>query len=155
VQAAGHGSNRALVLQAQAAAASVAVTTQPTRALATRLATLAEEADTIGLRALSVDCALVRVDALIKLRDYTTARDEVNRALAKAETLALRTLIARARYLRGHALRLLNDPDSSRDYAFALRLLDEMKAEDGNQNVLARADLSVMRADCVNYSKPK
>jgi tetratricopeptide (TPR) repeat protein len=155
VQAAGRGSNRALVLQAQAAAASVAVATQPTKALATRLATLAEEADTIGLRALSVDCALARVDALIKLRDYATARDEANRALARAETLSLRTLIARARFLRGHALRLLNDPDAARDYAFVLRLIDEMKAEDGNQNALKRADLAAMYADCQTYSKTK
>ena len=155
VQAAGRGSNRTLVLQAQATAASVAVATQPTKALATRLATLSQEAETIGLRALSVECSLARVDALLKLRDYATAGDEANRALARAETLSLRTLIARARFLRGHALRLSNDADAARDYAFVLRLIDEMKAEDGNQNALKRADLAAMYADCQTYSKTK
>ena len=155
VQAAGKGSDRALVLQAQAAAATVAVATQPTKALAARLATLSQEADTIGLRALSVDCALARVDALLKLRDFATAREEASRAVARAETLALRTRIARAHYLRGNALRLSNDADAARDYAFALRLLDEMKAEDGNQNVMKRADVAAMYADCQNHSKTK
>ncbi len=155
VQAAGRASDRSLTLLAQVAAATNAVTTQPTKALATRLAALAEEADTIGLRALSVECSLLRVDALIKLRDYATARDEANRAVAKAETLALRTLIARAHYLRGNALRLSNDADAFRDYAFTLRALEEMKAEDGNQNVLKRVDLAAMHADSLAYSKPK
>jgi hypothetical protein len=93
------------------------------------------------------------VDTLIKLRDFTTARDEANRAVAKSDALGLRVLIAKARYLRGAALRLANDPDASRDYAFALRLLDEIKGEDGNQSVLKRADLAAMYADCQRWSK--
>lgn len=155
VQLAGRGADRALVLQAQAAAASLAVATQPTKTLASRLATLSQEADSIGLPALSVECLLARVDALIKLRDYATARDEANRALARAETLTLRTLITRARYLRGNALRLSNESDATRDYAFVVRLLDEIKAEDGNQNILKRVDVGAMYAESLAYSKPK
>ena len=68
--------------------------------------------------------------------------------------LGLRMLIARARYLRATALRLSNDPEATRDYAAALRLLDELKGEDGNQNVMKRADLFVMYAECQRWSKP-
>jgi len=153
VQSAGRGSDRSLTLVAQAAAATVAVATQPTKALATRLEKLAQDADMIGLKALSVECSLARVDALTRLRDYATAREEANRAVAKAETLSLRTLITRAHYLRGQALRLSNDAEAYRDYAFTLRALDEMKAEDGNQNLLKRADLEAMRSDSAMYAK--
>jgi len=153
VQSASKASDRSLGLLAQASAATVAVTAQPTKALATRLATLAQDADSVGLKSLSVDCSLLRVDTLIKLRDYATAREEASRAVAKSDALGLRVLIAKARYLRGTALRLSNDREASRDYGFALRLLDEIKGEDGNQNVMKRADLSSMYADCQRYSK--
>jgi eukaryotic-like serine/threonine-protein kinase len=153
VQSASRASDRSLTLVAQAAAATVAVAAQPTKALATRLEKLAQDADVIGLRALSVECLLARVDTLIKLRDYATGRDEANRALARAETLALRTLITKAHYLRGQALRLSNDAEAYRDYGFTLRALDEMKAEDGSQNLLKRADLATMHADAAAYGK--
>jgi len=153
VQSAGKASDRSLALLAQGSAATVAVSTQPTKAIASRLATLAQDADSLGLRSLSVDCSLLRVEALIKLKDVATARDEASRAVAKADALGLRMLIARARFLRGTALRLANDAEASRDYAAALRLLDEIKNEDGNQNVMKRADLAAMYADCQRYSK--
>jgi len=153
VQSAGKASDRSLVLLAQGSAATVAVNTQPTKAIASRLATLAQDADSLGLRSLSVDCSLLRVDALLKLKDVATAREEASRAVAKADALGLRMLIAKARFLRGAALRLANDAEASRDYAAALRLLDEIKGEDGNQNVLKRADLAAMYADCQRYSK--
>jgi eukaryotic-like serine/threonine-protein kinase len=153
VQSAGKASDRSLALLAQGSAATVTVSGQPTRAIATRLATLAQEADSLGLRSLSVDCSLLRVDALLKLKDVATAREEASRAVAKADALGLRMLVARARYLRGTALRLFNDSEAPRDYAAALRLLDEIKGEDGNQNVMKRADLAAMYADCQRYSK--
>ena len=153
VQSASKASDRSLGLLAQASAATVAVSTQPTKALAARLATLAQDADSVGLKSLSVDYSLLRVDALIKLKDYATAREEAGRAVAKADALGLRMLIAKARYLQGTARRLSNDSDAPRDYAAALRLLDEIKGEDGNQNVMKRADLSAVYADCQRYSK--
>jgi hypothetical protein len=53
------------------------------------------------------------------------------------------------------ALRLSNDADAARDYAFVLRLIDEMKAEDGNQNALKRADLAAMYADLPDLLEDK
>jgi len=153
VQSAGKASDRSLALLAQGSAATVTVSTQPTKAIASRLAGLAQEADSVGLKSLSVECSLLRVDALLKLKDYATGREEANRAVAKADALGLRMLIAKARYLRGTALRLSNDAEAPRDYAAALRLLDEIKGEDGNQNVLKRADLATLYAQCQRYSK--
>ena len=35
----------------------------------------------------------------------------------------------------------------------ALRLLEELKSEEGNQDILKRADLAAMHAECVKGSK--
>ena len=153
VQSASRASDRSLSLLAQASVATVAVATQPTRALASQLATLAQDADTLGLKFLSVDCSLLRVETLVKLRDYASARQEADRALAKSDALGLRVLVAKARYLRATVLRLTTDPEAVRDYAYVLRVLEEIKGEDGNQNVLKRADLGAIHADCLRWSK--
>jgi tetratricopeptide (TPR) repeat protein len=153
VQAASRASDRSLALLAQSSVATTAVATQPTRRLVAQLATLAQEADTLGLKFLSVDCSLLKVDALLKLRDYAGARQEADRTLAKSDALGLRLLVAKARYLRATALRLTADPEATRDYAYVVRVLEEIKGEDGNQNVLKRADLSAIHAESLRWSK--
>jgi hypothetical protein len=143
---AARASDRSLTLLAQTQVTMIASALQPTPALASRLATLALDADTAGLKALSVECALYRVEALLKLGSRPAARQEVDRALAKAETFGFRLLLAKAHYLRAEVLAAGKDAAARRDYASALRLLNELKADDGNQNVLARADLAAVYA---------
>ena len=62
-------------------------------------------------------------------------------------------LVAKAHYVRGETLRAAGSAESRTDYAAALRLLDEIKNEEGSQNVLARADLGPMREACARWSK--
>jgi eukaryotic-like serine/threonine-protein kinase len=69
LQAAQTASDRSLTLLGQADTAIIASTVQPTRALAIRLGELAQKADTLGLKSLSVECLLQRADTLIKLGD--------------------------------------------------------------------------------------
>jgi len=57
-------------------------------------------------------------------------------------------LAAKARYLRATARRLSNDPKADADYAFALRLLNEIKSEAGNENILRRSDFAEMYEAC-------
>ena len=78
---------------------------------------------------------------------------EAERALAKAEELGLKVPLAKAHYLKAPVLRAKGDPAARRDYASALRLLEEIKADDGNQNVLKRADLAAMHAESSRWSK--
>ncbi|MEO7134773.1 MAG: tetratricopeptide repeat protein [Vicinamibacterales bacterium] len=152
-QAAAKTADRSVGLLAQANVAIVAAVRQPTRALSAKLAGLAQEADTLGLKSLAVECALHRADTLLQLGDLSAARQEIDRTLAKAEALGFRLLIARAHYLRGEALRHGGDPEARRDYARALRLFNDIKGEDGSQNVLKRADVGKMYADCERWSK--
>jgi eukaryotic-like serine/threonine-protein kinase len=153
LQAASRASDRSLVLLAQADVAMTAAVMRPSRTLASKLATLAQEADTLGLNALAVDCSIQRADTLLKLGDRVNGRQEVERALAKSEALGLRVLLAKAHYLRAEALRPGDDAEARREYASALRLLEEIKAEDGSHNLLKRADLGAMYADCVRRSR--
>jgi eukaryotic-like serine/threonine-protein kinase len=152
-QAATRGSDRSLTLLAQANVAMIASAAQPTRALAAKLATLSQDADKLGLKSLSVESAIQRADALLRLGETADARQEVERSLAKAEELGLRVPLAKAHYLRATVLRGAGDAEARREYAAALRLLEDIKGEDGAQNVLTRWDLQSMHADCVERSK--
>ena len=152
-QTSSRDSDRSGAMLAQAAAVAAAAALEPTRALATRLSAVAAEADSVGLKFLSVQCLLQRASTLHRLGDAAAARQEVDRALARSEQLGLRMLRAQAHYVRAR----LSSPgaaEARRDYAAALRLLEELKAEEGNQEILKRADLAAMHAECVKGSRP-
>jgi tetratricopeptide (TPR) repeat protein len=152
-QAASRGSDRSLTLLAQADVAMIASAAQPTKALAAKLATLSQEADQLGLKSLSVECAVRRAETLLRLGETASARQEADRSLARAEELGLRVPLAKAHYLRATILRAAGDAEARREYAAALRLLEDIKGEDGSQSVLTRADLKSMHAECVERSK--
>jgi serine/threonine protein kinase/Tfp pilus assembly protein PilF len=153
LQTASRASDRALALRTQVELTMTAAALQPSQALASKLGALAQEADTLGLKSLSVESALHRAETLLKLGDRAAARREAERALTQAETFGLRPLLATAHYLRAEVLRLAGSAEARADYASALRLLDEIKGEEGSQNVLARADLGPMREACERWSK--
>jgi hypothetical protein len=102
---------------------------------------------------LSVYASLQSADAHLRAGNAQQARQDIERTLARAETLGLRELQARAEYVLASALRALNDPQARRHYATAKQLFDEIKREDGNQKMLERADLKAIYADCVQWSK--
>jgi len=94
-----------------------------------------------------------RAEALFKLGDRQNAQREAERAIAQAETFGFRVSLARAHFLRGEVLRQSGSVEARTDYASALRLLDEIKGEEGSQNVVTRADFGPMRDACVRWSK--
>jgi tetratricopeptide (TPR) repeat protein len=151
-QAVQSASDRSLSLQVQADMAILASTVQPTKALATRLGELAQEADARGLKSLSVECSIHRGETLRALRDDADALREAERAISRAEELGLKVSLAKAHYLKASVLRTRNDPAARKDYVNALRLLEEVKSNSG-ENVLKRADLAPIHAECVKWSK--
>jgi tetratricopeptide (TPR) repeat protein len=94
-----------------------------------------------------------RAEALFKLGDRQNAQREAERAIAQAETFGLRLPLAKAHFLRGEVLRSGGSAEARADYASALRLLDEIKGEEGSQNVFSRTDLGPMREACARWSK--
>jgi tetratricopeptide (TPR) repeat protein len=153
LQAGSRQPDRALALLSQVEMAMTAAALQPSQALASKLGALAQQADTLGLKSLAVECSLHRAETLLKLGDRAIARREAERALTQAETFGLRPLLATAHYVRAEVLRLTGTAEARADYASALRLLDEIKGEEGSQDVLTRADLGPMREACARWSK--
>ena len=153
LQTASRTSDRAMALLAQIEVTMTAAALQPSQALALKLGTLAQEADTLGLKSVAVECVVRRAETLLKLGDRANARKEAERAIAQAETFGLRPLLATAHYLRAEVLRSAGSAEARADYASALRLLDEIKGEEGSQNVLTRADLGPIREACARWAK--
>jgi tetratricopeptide (TPR) repeat protein len=115
---------------------------------------LADEADSLGLKYLSVECSVDLGEALVSTKDYSRARQELEPALAKAEKLGLRTLLAKDHYFLATALRATgNGAEATPHYREALRLLDEMRKEPGAENLLERADLKPIYAECARSSE--
>ena len=152
-QAATRSQDQTLIVWAQAEVARVAAAAQPTRAAAAELARIGRRAETAGLRYLSVSRALDSAHALVRAGDHRQARQEIERVIANAETLGLGELAVKAQYVRATTLRLAKDAQARKYYALTLQLLDELRREKGNQNVLDRADLKAIHADCLVWSR--
>jgi serine/threonine protein kinase/tetratricopeptide (TPR) repeat protein len=152
-QAASRGSDRTIALLARADQSIIASSIEPARAVATRLGQLAQEADASGLKSLSIECRVARADALHALADHDEALREADRAIARADALGLKVPLAKAHYVKASALRAKGDTVAARrEYVATVRLLEEVRNDDGNENVLKRADLAGMHAEAVKHS---
>jgi len=141
-QAAANATDRSLVLLAQADVAIVSSVLEPTRTVAARLASIAADADSSGLKSLSVECAVRRVEMLPGLGGDAEALREADLVIARADGLGLKVPLARAHYVKASALRAKGNPDARREYEAALRVFEEIKRDAGNENVVKRADLA-------------
>jgi Tfp pilus assembly protein PilF len=108
------------------------------------LGQVTQEAETLGLRALAVEASIARAHTLLRAGDRAAARQEIDRALARADALGLKLLLAKAHYTRAEILAVERDEQARTEFTTALRLMNELRGEDGNQNVLKRADLSAI-----------
>jgi serine/threonine protein kinase/tetratricopeptide (TPR) repeat protein len=152
VQTAAQTSDLSGALWSQFVAANISAAAQPTKRTAETLAQIGRRAEITGLIYLGISCALQRANALLRIGDRQQAREQVEQALAKIETLGLRELQARSEYILASTMRLAGDLEARRHYTAALQLIEGMKREDGSQNLLDRADLKVIHAECVKWS---
>jgi eukaryotic-like serine/threonine-protein kinase len=152
VQAAAGASDQSLLPLAQAEMAMIAAASEPSRAIASRLATLSQDADTRGLKSLSVECSVRRAETLLALGDPTEALREAERAIGRADVLGLKVLLAKAHYVKASVLRANADPGARREFTLAVRAFEDVKRDGGNEHVLERADLSKVYAEAVKGS---
>ena len=106
----------------------------------------------MGLQYLAVHCLIQSADTLVRMKDLTGARQAAEGALERSQTLGLRLSLANAHYLRATVLRLQGSRDARRDYAAAMRLVDELGAEDGNRQLLKRPDVGALYADAKRWA---
>jgi tetratricopeptide (TPR) repeat protein len=106
---------------------------------------LAEDADTRGLKAVSVECSVYLGEALIAQKNYSAARQELDLALARAEKLGLRVLEAKAQYQIATLLTQSGKAsEATSHYREVVRILEAISKEDNSARVLERADLQGM-----------
>jgi serine/threonine protein kinase/Tfp pilus assembly protein PilF len=154
LQAASRTKDRDKVQASKIGLAKVAIGEGRSREAISSLKALAQEADSLALKYLSVECSVDLGEALVNNKDYSRARQELEPALAKAEKLGLRTLLAKDHYLLATALRATgNGTEATPHYREALRLLDEIRKEAGAEKVIERADLKPIYTDSTRWSQ--
>jgi tetratricopeptide (TPR) repeat protein len=144
--------DRDKVLISKISLAKVAIREGRSATAVSSLKSLAQEADSLGSKYLSVQCSTYRAEALLGTRDYARAQQELQSALGKAEKLGLRELLAKDQYLLATALRLTaNGTEASGHYREALRWLEEIRKEAGSDKVIERADLKPIYTESLRW----
>jgi tetratricopeptide (TPR) repeat protein len=144
--------DRDKVLISKISLAKVAIREGRSATAVSSLKSLAQEADSLGSKYLSVQCSTYRAEALLGTRDYARAQQELQSALGKAEKLGLRELLAKDQYLLATALRLTaNGTEASGHYREALRWLEEIRKEAGSDKVIERADLKPIYTESIRW----
>ena len=155
-QAATHGNDRSAVLQSNVNLLKVDVKEGAVKSAGARLKSLAQEADTLGLKYLSLEASLDLAEAELGAKDYTHARQDLERTVLRTDKLGLRALSARGQYLLGTALRLSgNENDARLHYKQAISLLEQIAKDPGADKVLQRSDLNSIHTESSRWASPK
>ena len=104
-----------------------------------------KQADALHLRYFMIRGSVDLAEALLKTKDYTHARQELDNALRLGEKLGLRLETARIYYFLGETLRLTgNAQDAAVHYKQARTMFDNLKQEPGAEHLVERPDLRDM-----------
>ncbi len=134
--------------------AKVAVSEGPAQAAAADLRALAQQADSLGKKYVSVVSSTLMAQALIDNKDYSHARQELQRNLSRSEKLGLRLQTAKIHYLVASSLRLSGTAsEATPQYREAVRLLDEIGKEPGAEHILERYDLKPIYAEATKFAQ--
>ena len=154
IRIASHTSDRDKGLIAKINLAKVAAGEGRSQEANNALKALTEQADTLGLKYLSVECSVYLAQALISTKNYTGAQQELQRALDRSEKLGLRMLLAKSHFLLATVLRLTgNSAEAQRHYHEAVRRLDEIRKEPGAEKVMERADVKGVYQESSRWSQ--
>jgi len=109
---------------------------------------LSQDADTLGLKALSVECSVYMGEAMVQHKDAKAAQPELDRALARAEKLGLRVLQAKTHYWLAQSYVQTNNVKlATPHFREVVRILEGISKEDGSARILERADLQPIYRD--------
>ncbi|MBZ5681085.1 MAG: tetratricopeptide repeat protein [Acidobacteriia bacterium] len=152
---ASHTSDKNLLLTSKLNLAKVAIAEGHSQSAVSDLRNLAQQADSLGKKYLSVDCSISLAEALIKSKDYSHARLELQRSLGRSEKLGLRLETARIHYLLGTSMRLSGGAsEAAAQYHEALRLLDEIRKEQGAEHIIERYDVKPIYTETTQFAQP-
>jgi tetratricopeptide (TPR) repeat protein/predicted Ser/Thr protein kinase len=154
LQAATRSKESERILLAKIDLAEIGVREKKGPAMISSLRALMQQADEAGLKFSSVECEIFLAEALVQARDTAHARQEVQRALLRAEKLGQQSLAARAHYVLGTIARDSHDSAEARDhFRSVVNSLETMRKEQSAENLLQRADLKSMYDDAAGWLK--
>jgi tetratricopeptide (TPR) repeat protein/predicted Ser/Thr protein kinase/TolB-like protein len=141
-------SDKELVLLSKVNKAKVDLATGHGPAAIPEFKKLGEDADTLGLESVSVECSIDLGQAMIAARNYSGAQQQLDLALARSEKLGLRLLEAKAQYNLATLLTQSGKAnESTPHYREVVRILESISKEDNSGRVLERADLQDIYRD--------
>ena len=112
-----------------------------------QLRTLSAQADTMGLKYLSIQCSVLLGQALTDQNQYAQAQRELGGAVTRSEKLGLRALLAQSHFLLARALELSGHAaDASPHYAQALQIAQSIQEEAKTDRIATRSDLAPILA---------
>ncbi len=115
---------------------------------------LVQDAESAGLKALSVECSVYLAQAEIATKNNSGAAQELGLISARAENLGLRVLQAKTEYLQGVLeTKSGKGSDAALHYRQAVSILDSVSKEDGSSKILDRADLKGIYSDAEKGSR--
>jgi len=151
LKTASHASDLQLILVSRFNVAKVTVRLGRFQSAASLLSKLSEDADSMGVKYVSVECSIYHAEALMNLKSYEPARKELESALSKSEKLSLRALLAQSHYLLARDLELAGAAaDAPEHYKQARKILDEIQKDAKTDSVVKRSDLSPIYARLVS-----
>jgi serine/threonine protein kinase/tetratricopeptide (TPR) repeat protein len=152
LQAATHSKEGQRILFAKIDLAKVEVREKSGRQAIPSLRALIQQANDSGLKYSSVECSIFMAEAMMQSRDYTHARQELQRALALSEKFGQQSLSAQAHYLLAMIAQESNDNGEAQDhYRAVVRTLDTLKKEAGAGKLLQRSDLKLMYEESARW----
>ena len=109
------------------------------------LRALGAEADSMGLKYLAARCAVELGEAYLSAKDFSKARQELDRATSRTEKLEARALTARSEFGIATALRLSGHAsEAAAHYRRAAKLLDEIKTDAGADAIAKNEELNAI-----------
>lgn len=146
-----HTSDLDLILVLKFNVAKTAVRQGRFQSAASSLSKFSQEADTMGLKYVSVESSIYHAEALMNLKSYEPARKELEGALNRSQKLGLRVLLAQSHYLLARNLELGgNNADAAVHYKQARRVLDDLQEVVKTDSIMKRSDLSPIYAHSIN-----
>jgi serine/threonine protein kinase/tetratricopeptide (TPR) repeat protein len=151
LKTASHTSDLDLILVSKFNVAKVAVRQGRFQAAASLLSKLSEDADSMGLKYVSVECLIYHAEALMNLKSYEPARKELESALNRSEKLGLRALLAESHYLLARDLeRAGKAAEAPEHYKQARKILDDIQKDAKTDTIVKRSDLSPIYAHSIS-----
>jgi tetratricopeptide (TPR) repeat protein len=148
------GTERGKVLVSKLNLAKVALAEGRSQAAIRDLQQLSQEADKQGLKYLGLEASVDMAAAMVNNKDYSRARQELERELGTSEKLGLRLQTARIQALMGNVARLTGNADEAPGhYRKAVSLIDEMKKESGAEHLVERSDIRAMYEEAAHFSQ--